>query len=168
LDGEVLKKLREEASQKDVSVNTLVSQTLKQHIEWHSNSARAGFVVTRRSFLKAILDRVAENDLSKISKEIAEMETKDFVLMLRNGYNIENALSALESWFRASGYPFRHEVTDCVHSYIIQHSMGMKMSLALGEIYRHIFEKFKVRPAEFDMTDKTLSFIVDTSTDIGP
>jgi len=163
LDAEILKKLREEAVQKDVSINTLVSQTLKQHMEWYSNAAKAGFVSVRKSFLKGLLELISDKDLSYISKKIAENETKDFVLLLRNGFTIENALSALESWFRASGYPFRHETTEFMHSYVIQHDMGRKMSVNLAEIYHYLFESFKLKRVDFDMTDRTLSFIVDTS-----
>lgn len=163
LDAEILKKLREEAVQKDVSINTLVSQTLKQHMEWYSNAAKAGFVSARKSFLKGLLELISDKDLSYISKKIAENETKDFVLLLRNEFTIENALSALESWFRASGYPFRHETTEFMHSYVIQHDMGRKMSVNLAEIYHFLFESFKLKRVDFDMTDRTLSFIVDTS-----
>jgi predicted HicB family RNase H-like nuclease len=42
LDSIILNKLRNEANQKDVSINTLVSQIIKQHTDWHSNAAKAG------------------------------------------------------------------------------------------------------------------------------
>jgi hypothetical protein len=163
LETGILAKLRQEAAYKDISINTLVSQSLRQHIDWHSNAPRAGFVLTRRSFLKAIMDLISEKEISFLSKELAEKETKDFVLLLRHGFDINNSLSVLESWFRASGYSFRHEISDKVHYYVIQHDMGKKMSLVFAEIYRNLFEEFRLRPVEFGMTDNTLSFIVDTS-----
>jgi len=163
LESRILNKLREEALQKDISINTLVSQTLKQHTEWQSNASRAGFVVTRKSFLHQVMELISEEDISSISKNISAKETKDFVLLLRNEYNIYSFLSVLESWIRASGYPFRHENTDMVHSYVIRHDMGKKMSLFLAELYRNEFEEFGLRTVHFDLTDNTLSFIVDTS-----
>ncbi len=163
LESRILNKLREEALQKDISINTLVSQTLRQHTDWQSNASRAGFVVTRKSFLHQIMEMIPEGDISSISKNVALRETKDFVLLLRNEYNIDSFLSVVESWIRASGYPFRHENTDKVHSYVIRHDMGKKMSLCLAELYRNVFEEFDLSTVHFDLTDNTLSFIVDTS-----
>ena len=163
LESRILNKLREEALQKDISINTLVSQTLRQHTDWQSNASRAGFVVTRKSFLHQIMEMIPEKDISSISKNVALRETKDFVLLLRNEYNIDSFLSVVESWIRASGYSFRHENTDKVHSYVIRHDMGKKMSLCLAELYRNVFEEFDLSTVHFDLTDNTLSFIVDTS-----
>jgi len=165
LESRILAKLREEALQKDISINTLVSQTLKQHTDWQSNASRAGFVVTRKSFLHQVMEKLSDEDISSISKKVSAKETKDFVLLLRNEYNIYSFLSVLESWIRASGYPFRHENTDSIHSYVIRHDMGKKMSLCLAELYRNVFEEFGLRTAHFDLTDNTLSFIVDTIAD---
>ena len=105
---------------------------------------------------------ISDEHISSISKKISANETKDFVLLLRSEYNIDSFLSVLESWIRASGYPFRHENTDKVHSYVIRHDMGKKMSLYLAEHYRYVFEEFGLRTVHFDLTENTLSFIVDT------
>ncbi len=162
LENRILNKLREEALQKDISINTLVSQTLKQHTDWQSNASRAGFVVTRKSFLHQVMEMISDEVISSISKNVSAKESKDFVLLLRSEYNIDSFLSVLESWIRASGYPFRHENTDKVHSYVIRHDMGKKMSLYLAELYRNVFEEFGLRTVHFDQTENTLSFIVDT------
>ena len=37
------------------------------------------------------------------------------------------------------------------------------MSLFLAELYRNVFEEFGLISVHFDLTDNTLSFIVDTS-----
>ena len=52
------------------------------------------------------MEMISDEDISSISKNISAKETKDFVLLLRNEYNIYSFLSVLESGIRASGYPF--------------------------------------------------------------
>src|SRR5215210_8523928 len=47
LESEILVSLRQEARRKDVSVNTLVSQIARQHTNWHSLAAQAGFISVR-------------------------------------------------------------------------------------------------------------------------
>jgi len=162
LQSESLQKLRQEAEQKVISINTLVTQILKQHSDWHSNASKAGFIAARRSFLVKIMDKISENDITLISEEVARKETKDFVLLLRNEYNLESALKTIESWIRISGFPFRHENTDTIHSYIIQHDMGKKMSLYMAELFRNLFDEFSLKKVQFDLSENIVSFVVDT------
>lgn len=164
LSNKILKTLRNEAEQKDISINTLATQILKLHSEWHSNAAKAGFMAVRRAFLKKLMDKISEEEISAISQELAKKETKDFVLLLRNEYNIESALSVAESWLRISGHPFRHETSDTVHSFVIQHEMGRKMSLYFAALYDYLFKQFGLDVVQLDVSDNTISFVVDISS----
>jgi hypothetical protein len=162
LDSTILNKLHREAEQNDISVNTLVSHIIRRHIDWHSNAAKAGFVTVRRGLLISLINRLSEKEISSIAEYIAKNETKDFVLLLRNKYNIESALDVIETWIKISGYPYRHDANYTRHSYVIQHDMGKNWSLYLAELYRFLFEEFGLKRAEFDINHNTLDFIVDT------
>jgi hypothetical protein len=161
LDRSILRTLKVEASQKQITPNTLITQVLKQHINWHSHASEAGFIAARRNLILKLLEKVSEEDLMIISEHIAKTETKDFVRMLRNEYSITSALNALETWMTICGYPYRHEINnDSKHSYIIHHDMGKKWSLYLAELYRFLFKEFGVNQADFDISDSALSFDV--------
>lgn len=45
-----------------------------------------------------LINRLPEKEISSIAEYIAKNETKDFVLLLRNKYNIESALDVIETW----------------------------------------------------------------------
>jgi HicB family len=115
LDSTILNKLHREAELKDISVNTLVNHIIRSHIDWHSNAAKAGFVTVRRELLSNLINRLPEKEISFIAEYIAKTETKDFVLLLRNEYNIESALDVVETWIKISGYPYRHDVNYTLH-----------------------------------------------------
>ena len=161
LDNTILNKLHYEAYQNDISVNTLVGHIIRRHIDWHSNAAKAGFVTVRRGLLINLINKLPEKEISSIAEYIAKNETKDFVLLLRNEYNIESALDVIETWIKISGYPYRHEANYSRHSYVIQHDMGRNWSLYMAELYRFLFEEFGLRKVEFDLNHNTLDFIVD-------
>jgi hypothetical protein len=161
LDSIILNKLHHEAEQKDISVNTLVSHIIRGHIDWHSNAAKAGFVNVRRGLLSNLINRLSEKEISSFAEYIAKNETKDFVLLLRNEYNIESALDVIETWIRISGHPYRHEVNHTRHSYVIQHDIGKNWSLYMAELYRFLFEEFGLKRVEFDLNHNSLDFIVD-------
>lgn len=59
-----------------------------------------------------LIDRLSEQEITSLAEHIAKKETKDFVLLLRNEYNIEPALDVIETWIRISGHPYRHEVSE--------------------------------------------------------
>jgi hypothetical protein len=162
LDSIILNKLHHEARQNDTSVNTLVSHIIRRHIDWHSNAAKAGFVTVRRGLLIDLINRLSDKEITLLAEYIAKNETKDFVLLLRNEYNIESALDVIETWIKISGHPYRHEVNYTRHSYVIQHDMGMNWSLYMAEQYRFLFEEFELKKVDFDITDNTLDFVVDT------
>src|ERR687897_539187 len=164
LDSTILNKLHHEAEQKDISVNTLVSHIIRRHIDWHSNAEKAGFVTVRRGLISNLINRLSEKEIASTAEYIAKNETKDFVLLLRNEYNIESALDVIETWIRISGHPYRHEVNHTRHSYVIQHDIGKNWSLYLAELYRFLCEEFGLKRVEFDSNYNSLHFIVDTET----
>src|SRR5918912_519366 len=83
LDCEILAYLRQEAKIKDVSVNTLVSQVVKQHTNWHSNAAQAGFISVRKPLIIKLLESQTDEQIKYLAKHIALSSNKDFIRMLR-------------------------------------------------------------------------------------
>jgi predicted HicB family RNase H-like nuclease len=163
LESEILDCLRHEAKIKDVSINTLVSQTVKQHTNWHSIAPQAGFIYVRRRFIIKLLESQNDEQIESLAKHVPLSSNKDFILMLRRKYNIHSALDLIETWIRVSGYPYTHnlEYLDYSHklySFILQHHMGRKWSLYLAELFKNWFEEFGVRNPQFDMTDSALTF----------
>jgi len=83
-----------------------------------------------------LINRIPDKEISSIAEYIAKKETKDFVLLLRNEYNIESALDVIETWIKISGHPYRHEVNYTRHSYVIQHDIRSKRLTMLGSHFR--------------------------------
>ena len=64
-----LDRLHREAKQKDTSVNALVSQDIRRHVDWHWNAAEASFVIVRRGPLINLIKRLSKTRLQIHSKE---------------------------------------------------------------------------------------------------
>ena len=120
LGSGVLDELHQEAEQKRTSLNTLVSQVLQSHTEYHTFAARAGMVSVPKSLLISLIDSVRtsqqqdqekneEESISRLSKQhIARNEFKDTVLLMKGSYTAESVIDFIESWARANGFPYRH------------------------------------------------------------
>ena len=166
IDSKVLKNLRREAEQKDISTNILVNQIIKEHLNWHSNAAKAGFIAVRRPFVSKVINYLSEQQIISLAEYVAKTANKDAILLMKNEYTIKSALEFLESWIKISGYPYRHHEMnngENKHSYVIQHDMGLKWSIYLASLYQFLFDELGVsKKIEFDKTENTLAFTIDS------
>lgn len=164
IESEALRNLRREAGQKDISTNTLVNKLIKDHLNWHSNAAKAGFISVRRPFISKIIKYLPEQEIISLAEYVAKT-SKDSILLMRKKYAIKSALDLLESWIKISDFPYRHEETNNdqnKHSYVIQHDMGMKVSIYLASLYQFLFDELgQNKRIEFDKTENTLAFTID-------
>jgi hypothetical protein len=166
LDNGTIKNLRHEAEQQDISTNTLVNHILKEHIKWHSNAPKAGFIAVRRSLIMNLMNFLSERDIIAVAENVAKTTNKDSILLLENEYTMKSALDFLERWIKISGYVYKkEEVNDGQnsHLYVIQHDMGMKWSIYLANLYQVVFDELNEnnKKIKFEKTENTLAFTVN-------
>jgi predicted DNA binding CopG/RHH family protein len=160
--SDAVTRLRKEANEKDISFNTLVNQILKNHVEWHCVAANAGFISVRRGFVKTIIDRLSNDEVKALAEHIAKTTNHDILMIFENKINTESAIDFLEAWLRASGFPYRYQLKeDNTHSFVIQHDMGSKWALYLGELFRHLFAECKANKFAYDARESTLSLLLE-------
>ena len=165
IESEALRKLRREAGQKDISTNTLVNKLIKDHLNWHSNAAKAGFIPVRRPFISKIIKYLPEQEIISLAEYMTKTTNKDSILLMKNEYTIKSVLDLLESWIKISDYPYRHEETNNhqkKHSYVIQHDMGMKVSIYLASLFQFFLDELgQNKMIKYDKTENTLAFTID-------
>lgn len=165
-DYEVLKSLRQEAKQKDISTNTLVNQIVKEHIHWHANAPKAGFIAVRRCLIMDLLNYLSEREIISVAEHVSKTTTKDSILLIEKEYTMKSALDFIENWIKISGYTYRHEeLSDGKnrHMYLIHHDMGIKWSIYLSNLYQFLFDELRKskEKIEFEKTENTLAFTVN-------
>jgi hypothetical protein len=165
IESKALEKLRREAEQKDISANTLVNKLIKDHANWHSTAAKAGFISLRKPFVSKVIKYLPEQEIIALAEYVAKTANKDSLLLMRNEYTLKSALSLLESWIKVSEYPYRHEETrddQNKHSFVIQHDMGIKVSIYFASLLQFLFEELgQYESIEFDKTENSLAFSID-------
>ncbi|WP_144729887.1 hypothetical protein [Candidatus Nitrosocosmicus arcticus] len=171
-------KLRQEAEKKQISLNTLVNQILREFVEWHNFAKHSDLSYLSKSLFSAILNELTEERISQIAEDYVKREYKDLVLLLEDEFTLDTILELKENWARVSGMPYKYDLissnTDdssmknqnmnenaiTAHKFTIQHDMGAKYSLLLKEIDRFLFAKFHVK-TNFETTDNTIIITID-------
>jgi len=150
-----ISQLREESKKKQLSLNTLVTQIIREHLDWHAYAAQAGLFYVPRSTMSLILDKLTEQEISELAITIGRKNI-DIGLLLRGEFTLPSFLNIIENWSRITSFPYKHEVKDGVHNFIIQHDMGKKYSFFVTEVFRNIFEEKFERKMEVTITDNTV------------
>ena len=153
-----INQLREESKKKQVSLNTLVNQIIKDHLDWHTYAAQARMFHVPRSTFSRLVDNLTEEELSKFAVTIAKKEFVDIGLLLRGEFTLPSFLNILENWSRMSSIPYKHETNNDIHNFILQHDMGRNFSFLIKELYRYILEDMFGRKSDFTITDNTVIF----------
>lgn len=162
LDKDILDSLKSESENKEISLNTLANQIFNQHVDFSATAGKAGLVSFPKALLVKVLDKFTEEEVAEVARLIAQTEMADIVYIMRRKFDLESFLEMTESWVRASGFPYHHDVKDGEHSFVIQHDMSKKWSLYLAELFEYTFESLTDKPAKFSVTGNTVVFTVQT------
>jgi hypothetical protein len=173
LPRNIFYKLRQEAKQKEISVDTLMTQIAKQHTDWYVNASQIGFISVRKSLIIKLLNEIRDDKkIKEIAREVVK-GSSDSLLSLKEQSDIpmESALDFIEIWIKEAGYPYIHDISGVdqhTHHFVIQHDMGLKWSIYLSEIFRNLFEELlNATELHFDITDNTVGFTLDTRGEEG-
>lgn len=158
IDDYLLDSLIEDSHAKQISLNTLVNQVLREYIEWYANAPKVGYMIVRKSLISYVLDKFDEDEVRELA-EVTAKQSREINLLFRSEYNIDSALKVIEYKLRMSGYVYRKERQDNNHVYIIEHGLGPKWSLYLAELFAAEFREVK-HEAEFEKLDNVLAFKV--------
>ena len=150
-DKDTMGLLREEAVAKEISLNTLVSQIIREHLHYGVNAPKAGLVPISKNALTMLLEDLTDEEISRIAKASAK-NVSDIIILLRSEFTIEAALDVLESWLKATGFHYKHTAHSGRILFVIQHDMGRKWSIYLSEYMKHVMEQFgkRIRPKTSD------------------
>jgi hypothetical protein len=159
-DNEILNKLRDEADQKRISLNTLASQIFQSYVEYDMYASRAGMISFPKSLLVRIMDRLSEQEVEQLSEYIGKNEFKELNLLMRNEYTLSAFLGLIESWLRVCGFGYRRDIVDGIQTFVIQHDMGKRWSVYIEKLIRYVFEDLGQAIPTFDVTDNSLAFRV--------
>ena len=103
-----------------------------------------------------MMDKLTQEQINQIVDEHLNNEFVGQVAMITGEYNILSFLRSTESWMSSSGFRYRHDVKDRIHTYVILHEMGKKWSYFFEWWFKGAFKTLKAKDVEVNATDDTI------------
>ena len=161
IPSEKLHQLTNESEAKQVSLNTLFNQVVKEHLDMHALAPRAKLYYMPKPFLLRLINEYSEKELTELARETAKNDLVDISLFLSGEFSIASVSDIAETWLRISKMPYRYETNGDSSKIIIQHEMGPKYSYLMREICRYLLEVAFEAKASYNVTDDTLVIEAD-------
>lgn len=163
LNRDIISKLKREAEQKQISLNTLANQIFDFYVNFTS-SAGADMMPVPKAALVDLVEGYTEEQLEAHAERVYKKVGLDIVYQLRGRYDFESVLGVWDYRLKASAVPYRHTIDEHNkdrHTFIIQYSMGKKWSLVVAETMKRYFEPLSTKKAEYTITDNMVAITVE-------
>jgi len=165
LPEKMIDELDGEANQKKISQNVLVKQIMERYLRWDRYSEKIGMIPVPKEILETLGEELDGRDIDEIINVVFPM-IKNTVMFIKGGYDLELCIETLEDYMRASGMNSDHRIDGEMHSFIIQHDLGMKWSVFTEQLLTQVFRNFASdKDLNFQTTDSTVILKVALGSD---
>lgn len=161
----LINELENESNRKKISQNVLVKQILEKYVQWDRYSAKMGLIPVPKEILQSLGDDLDGQDIDAIINVLFPI-IKNTVMFIKGGFDLERCIETLEDYMRTSGVKSDHRVDGNLHSFIIQHDLGIKWSVFTEQLLTQIFRNFASdKDLKFQTTDSTVILKVSLGSD---
>jgi len=165
LPEKLVAELETESAQKGISQNVLVRQILEKYVQWDRFSNNLGMIPVPKGIVESLGVELDGKDMDEIITLIFPV-IKDTVLFIKGGYDLKRCLETLEDYMKASGMNSDHRIEGDIHTFLIQHDLGLKWSVFAEQLLAQLFRKFLPdKELKFQTTDNTLILSVSLGSD---
>ena len=159
VEKNIMDELRNEAEQKMESLNTMANQVLKSYVTWHKPAAKAGNHYVPKTLLADIFETMTEEQIAQVAENWVRKYSKDVMVMINKGHNLESFLDGFRVWLDLSGFQYTHHQDGGFEYYVIRFDMGKKFNFFMGKYLQFlVVEGLQVKDSHFEITDYTVMF----------
>ena len=150
VEENLIRILKKEAEDHEISLNVLINQVLKRYVEWHRYEPKIGMFPMAKPVLVQLFDNISEDKIIDIATNTGRSAIKEMALFMKHKMNLESFLEWFEMRMKSSFIEISHEKYDngnCkTHSYIVKHDLGKNWSLYHKVIFEFILQDLKGKP----------------------
>jgi hypothetical protein len=158
LDEQIIKKLRLESDNRQISTNTLVNQALRRFLEWGMFEPTAGFVMVNKPVFSEVFGKFTQKEIIDIASRVGKNEVRDIALFMKGNTDLLSFLSWFEIRMINSSVQVSHSNNDGFHTYVMKHDIGRNWSIYHKTILELIFQEVFNRKILVKADKNTISF----------
>jgi Arc-like DNA binding domain len=166
LEEEMLDQLRELAREKNISLNSLVSQVLEHYIQVGVYDRTFGFFSISQDVLQLLLAKQTDEEIDKIVAVAGAKIHKQIIMYLYGKVNKDTIIEYLDT-FGNRFETFRHFKDGTKHTMTIYHGINYQFSLLYYDVTKSILSLANIETLdhEKDINDEgfTISFTVQAN-----
>ena len=149
--------LIQEANERGLSPNALVSMILARFVEWDRFANRFHLISVTTELHKGLLDGIDDEKLEYLADKSGSHTPKEAMVFWFKEISVENLVRFLNDSCKYSGYgEFEHQEKQGRNTLTIRHDLGEKWSLYLKRYIDVALRKTFHVTAEFDVTDNAV------------
>ncbi|MGH9975376.1 MAG: hypothetical protein ACRD8Z_06010 [Nitrososphaeraceae archaeon] len=163
-----IRKLREEAENREISLNTLVNQIFKRYVEWGTYEPKVGMIPIAKPVVVQLFENISEEKIIEIATKVGKGAVKDIALFMKHSIDIDSFLEWFETRMKTASVEISHQrlydddSNISTHSYIIRHDFGRNWSVFHKTIFESILQEMLNKPLKIiSVTPTMLSFSFD-------
>jgi hypothetical protein len=159
----LLRKLKEDAEDHEISLNTLVNQIFRRYVEWDSYEPKIGMIPIAKPIVIQLFENISEDKIVEIATKVGRSAVKDIALFMKHRIDIDSFLDWFETRMKTTSVEISHEkLDDKRHSYIIRHGLGKNWSIFHKTIFESILQDILSKPMKnATVTPTTFSFLFE-------
>lgn len=158
LDEQIIKKLRLESDNRQISTNTLVNQALRRFLEWGMFEPTAGFVMVNKPVFSEVFSKLTQKQIVDIASRVGKNEVRDIALFMKGNTDLLSFLSWFEIRMINSSVQVSHSNNDGFHTYVMKHDIGRNWSVYHKTILELIFQEVFNQKILVKADKNTISF----------
>jgi len=165
LPVKLVEEIETEAMNHNISHNVMARQILEKYVQWDRFADKIGMIPVPKKLLDSLGIEMSSEEINEIINVIKPV-IKDTVLFIKGKYDLKRCIETLEDYMRASGMKSDHRVEGDMHTFIIQHELGLKWSVFTEQLLTQVFRSFLPdEELKFQTTDTTVILSVSLGSD---
>lgn len=159
IDHTLAEELRNEAEYVNVSLNVLVNHIFRRYVEWDRDAGKLGFIPITKELFISMMEKLSDSQVEQIAATSVK-NIADIVIYMQKKFDLQAVMQWLDQLCKVSGFAKKHLISNTLHTFIVQHDLGLKCSIYFKTIFKMIFGKLQ-KKIEPDITSQSITFTID-------
>lgn len=159
VDHTLAEELRNEAEYVNISLNVLVNHIFRRYVEWDRDAGKIGFLPVTKELFTTLMEKLSDSQIEQIAAASVK-NIADIVIYMQKKFDLQAVFQWLDQLCKVSGFAKKHVMNNTLHTFIVQHDLGLKCSIYFKTIFKMIFSKLQ-KTIEPDITSQSIAFTID-------